>query len=225
MKHYLFLLLPVLLIISGCGSHLATKNEGGSSNSQKMTVNHPTTSNKDNSKASNKNTDSKSEQQANSIASDQNTKINSNSDTDTNQNTESANHSASGNNNVNDQNAKINSNSDTDTNQNTESANHSASENNNANDQKVKDNSNSKTTNTSNIHISSGAAAKEYLKHQLKMDNDDSMAFDDMGGSLQTDKKGSYYTIQLIIKSWHGGGGSGTAGIYKVYQDGTYILK
>lgn len=73
--------------------------------------------------------------------------------------------------------------------------------------------------------ISTGTSAAEYLKHQLKMDGNSDIEFDDMGGSPTTDKTGSYYTIKLISKSAREKGGTGTAGIYKVYQDGTYKLQ
>lgn len=92
---------------------------------------------------------------------------------------------------------------------------------NNTDNQNAKTDS-GKTTDTSNIHISSGTTAIEYLKRQLEMDNNDDIAFNDIGGALKTDKTGSYYTIKLISKSIRENGGSGTVGIYKVYQDGTY---
>lgn len=72
--------------------------------------------------------------------------------------------------------------------------------------------------------ISSGSAAIKHLRHQLKMDNNKDIAFSDMGGELKTDKKGSYYTIKLTSKSMQNKGGTGTVGLYKVYQDGTYKL-
>ncbi|WP_085521991.1 hypothetical protein [Tuberibacillus sp. Marseille-P3662] len=93
---------------------------------------------------------------------------------------------------------------------------------NHTDDQNAKTDSGSKTTDTSNIHLSSETAAIEYLRRQLEMDNNDDIAFNNIGGALKTDKTGSYYTIKLISKSIRENGGSGTVGIYKVYQDGTY---
>lgn len=81
------------------------------------------------------------------------------------------------------------------------------------------------TTGTNKTHLSSGTAAAKYLKHQLKMDNNEDIVFSDMGGDLETDKTGSYYTIKLTSKSMQKKGGTGTVGLYKVYQDGTYKLK
>lgn len=78
---------------------------------------------------------------------------------------------------------------------------------------------------TNKTHISSGPAAAKYLRHQLKMDHNDDIVFSDMGGDLKTDKTGSYYTIKLTSKSLQNNGGTGTVGLYKVYQNGTYTLK
>lgn len=78
---------------------------------------------------------------------------------------------------------------------------------------------------TDQTNISSGAAAIEYLSHELDLDNNDDIAFSDMGGDLKKDKAGSYYTIKLTSKSMQEEGGTGTVGLYKVYQDGTYKLE
>lgn len=43
-----------------------------------------------------------------------------------------------------------------------------------------------------------------------------------MGGSLHTDESGAYYRVELISKSMQKNGGSGTVGLYKVYQNGNY---
>ncbi|WP_404451801.1 hypothetical protein LG329_15875 [Virgibacillus necropolis] len=75
-----------------------------------------------------------------------------------------------------------------------------------------------------NKYFFSGTCAIEYLKHQLEMENNDDIVFDDLGGNLETDKAGSYYTIKLTSKSLKKQGGTGTVGLYKVYQDGTYKL-
>ena len=78
---------------------------------------------------------------------------------------------------------------------------------------------------TNNIHISSGTKAIEYLKGQIEEGKNENIIFDDMGGTLETDDKGSYYTVELISKSLQKSGGSGTVNIYYVYQDGTYQSK
>ena len=75
------------------------------------------------------------------------------------------------------------------------------------------------------ILFSSGSEAIDYLRKELEMENNEGIIFDDMGGSLEKDSYGSYYDIVLYVKSWKEDGGSGTAGIYKVYQDGKYESK
>ncbi|WP_100487071.1 hypothetical protein [Sporolactobacillus pectinivorans] len=77
---------------------------------------------------------------------------------------------------------------------------------------------------TSNVYISSSTEAINYLRHQLKYDNDNDILFSAMDGSLNTDKRGAYYTIGLVSKSMREQGGSGTLGLYKVYQNGVYVL-
>ena len=57
------------------------------------------------------------------------------------------------------------------------------------------------------------------------MNHNDDIVFIDMGGELKTDKTGSYYTIKLTSKSLQNNGGTGTVGLYNVYQDRTYTLK
>lgn len=75
------------------------------------------------------------------------------------------------------------------------------------------------------IHISSGAKAIEYLKNQIAEGKNKEIIFDDMGGILDTDDNGAYYTVELISKSLQKSGGSGTVAIYYVYQDGAYQSK
>ena len=75
------------------------------------------------------------------------------------------------------------------------------------------------------ILFSSGSEAIDYLRKELDMENNEDIVFGDTGGDLEKDSYGSYYTIVLTIKSWREAGGSGTAGIYKVYQDGKYESK
>ncbi|MDN3955186.1 hypothetical protein [Sporolactobacillus laevolacticus] len=163
------------------------------------------------------------------------------SSSNTNQNADSTNHSSLTNkDNNDDQNAEDNSDADADQNSvnghegnNTGSTSHptksytnnnSSSINTNDNDQNAQARSSSKTTSTGNVSISTSVAAKLYLRHQLKMDNNNDILFDDMGGFLDTDKKGSYYMIKLTSKSLRKKGGSGTVGLYKVYTNGTYEL-
>ncbi len=70
--------------------------------------------------------------------------------------------------------------------------------------------------------IMSGEAAVSYLKKELDMETEEGILFDDMGGSLHTDESGAYYRVELISKSMQKNGGSGTVGLYKVYQNGNY---
>ncbi|MFE7062973.1 hypothetical protein ACFVAD_12565 [Sutcliffiella sp. NPDC057660] len=86
------------------------------------------------------------------------------------------------------------------------------------------DESESDTTEGS-VNIASSADAIEYLKHVLELEENEDILFDDMGGTLETDVSGSFYTIKLISKEMQKNGGSGTVGIYMVYEDGTYMEK
>ncbi|MBP3951802.1 hypothetical protein [Bacillus suaedae] len=72
------------------------------------------------------------------------------------------------------------------------------------------------------IKISSGEDAIALLKKELDLEDNDDILFDDTGGILQEDETGSYYQIILISKSMKAAGGSGTVGVYRVYQDGHY---
>ncbi|WEG14508.1 hypothetical protein PU629_09180 [Pullulanibacillus sp. KACC 23026] len=74
----------------------------------------------------------------------------------------------------------------------------------------------------SNTNISSGKEAVSYLKNQLSTNSD--IAYNDLDGHLKKDKIGSYYTVQLVSKSMLKNGGSGVVGLYKVYQNGSYML-
>ncbi|MGM0837225.1 MAG: lipoprotein [Bacillota bacterium] len=84
--------------------------------------------------------------------------------------------------------------------------------------------SESETTEGS-VNISSSADAIEYLKHVLELEENEDILFDDMGGTLETDDSGSFYTIKLVSKEMQKNGGSGTVGVYMVYEDGTYMEK
>ncbi|MCO7124379.1 hypothetical protein NIE88_01100 [Sporolactobacillus shoreicorticis] len=100
----------------------------------------------------------------------------------------------------------------------------SSSTNTSKNSQPAQADSSSSSTNTGNVTLSTSASAQLYLKQQLKMDHNNDLLFDDMGGLLNKDKKGSYYMIKLISKSLRKNGGSGTVGLYKVYKNGIYEL-
>ena len=82
----------------------------------------------------------------------------------------------------------------------------------------------SKSSTTSSTDITSETAAIEYLKSELKMESNSDIEFSNIAGSLQSDDGGSFYKIQLTSKSIQENGGSGTVGLYKVYQDGNYQL-
>jgi hypothetical protein len=75
------------------------------------------------------------------------------------------------------------------------------------------------------VKIASSFDAIEYLKHVLELEENDDILFDDMGGTLETDDSGSFYTIKLVSKEMQKNGGSGTVGVYMVYEDGTYMEK
>ncbi|AIF45710.1 hypothetical protein [Virgibacillus sp. SK37] len=70
--------------------------------------------------------------------------------------------------------------------------------------------------------ITSGESAISYLRKELDMEEQEGILFDDMGGSLYTDEAGAYYRVELTSKSMQKNGGSGTVGLYKVYEDGNY---
>ncbi|WP_283152726.1 hypothetical protein [Guptibacillus hwajinpoensis] len=81
---------------------------------------------------------------------------------------------------------------------------------------------------SSEVAITSGSSAVDYLKRELEADETQNIDFEDIVfremGPIQTDDGGSYYTVQLTSKSLKEKGGSGTVGLYKVYEDGTYEL-
>lgn len=49
------------------------------------------------------------------------------------------------------------------------------------------------------------------------------LVIDPTGGGVTMDGTGNYYTLVLKSKSMIEDGGSGTAGIYRVYEDGAII--
>lgn len=98
-----------------------------------------------------------------------------------------------------------------------------------------KGNEEEKTSNSNNtsdsekemktILYSSGSEAIDYLRKELDMENNEDVIFDDMGDILEEDSYGSYYQIVLYSKEIKADGGSGTIGVYKVYQDGKYEFR
>jgi uncharacterized protein YecT (DUF1311 family)/outer membrane murein-binding lipoprotein Lpp len=74
-----------------------------------------------------------------------------------------------------------------------------------------------------NIKITSGEDAAEHLKQQLEEGKNEDISF---GGTdtVDTDEKGSYYTVQLVDIPLRASGKTGNLGYYKVYQDGTYEI-
>lgn len=81
---------------------------------------------------------------------------------------------------------------------------------------------------SSEVAITSGSSAVDYLKSELEADKTQNIDFEDIVfremGPIQTDDGGSYYTVQLTSQSLKEKGGSGTVGLYKVYEDGAYEL-
>lgn len=76
------------------------------------------------------------------------------------------------------------------------------------------------------VKITNMNEAIKHLENVLK--ENDEVNIEDTefigGDSFKTDGKGNYYEIILKSKSMQQGGGSGTIGIYKVYEDGKYEL-
>ncbi|MEN1966699.1 hypothetical protein WMZ97_01370 [Lentibacillus sp. N15] len=89
------------------------------------------------------------------------------------------------------------------------------------------DNQQNEDTNADGAEIASMDDAIEYLQEQLdakgEVDLEDT-EFLPSDDSAASDDKGSYYTISLVSKSMQEGGGSGTVGKYKVYQNGEYEM-
>ncbi|TGB02478.1 hypothetical protein [Halobacillus salinus] len=73
--------------------------------------------------------------------------------------------------------------------------------------------------------IANGQEAIDYLAKELDKSDNEDIVFDDLGGTTETDRQGTYYTIQLSSKSLQEDGGSGTVGVYKVYENGDYVMK
>lgn len=68
--------------------------------------------------------------------------------------------------------------------------------------------------------VASGEEAIETVKQNEDFGED--IRFDDLGGELQEDGQGSYYTVQLTSKELAEAGGTGTVDRFKVYQNGEY---
>lgn len=73
--------------------------------------------------------------------------------------------------------------------------------------------------NSESQSLNNVSAAENYLRQKLGLNSDISMVEDSSG----TDANGAYYVIALHSKSYESQGGTGTAGIYKVYQNGKVI--
>lgn len=71
--------------------------------------------------------------------------------------------------------------------------------------------------------INSSDEAVALLKDRLSISDDDDLIVDPLGGTLEKDGYGAYYTLVTKVKSWVENGGSGTADTYLVYEDGTII--
>lgn len=71
------------------------------------------------------------------------------------------------------------------------------------------------------VKIADGEAAIQHLKASLADGMNEDISYG-TNGTLETDDKGSYFTIRLVSISMRLAGGTGTLDTYKVYQDGTY---
>ncbi|MDZ5783109.1 hypothetical protein [Marinococcus luteus] len=70
------------------------------------------------------------------------------------------------------------------------------------------------------VAVASGEEAIETVKQNEDIGED--IRFDDLGGDLQEDGQGAYYTVQLTSQELSEAGGTGTVGRFKVYQNGEY---
>jgi outer membrane murein-binding lipoprotein Lpp len=72
--------------------------------------------------------------------------------------------------------------------------------------------------------VGSSDEAVALLSNNLGITENEDLEFDlTAGGEVTMDGTGNYYTLILKSKSMIENGGSGTAGIYRVYEDGTII--
>ncbi|PAD21407.1 hypothetical protein [Terribacillus saccharophilus] len=72
--------------------------------------------------------------------------------------------------------------------------------------------------------VGSSDEAVALLSNNLGITANEDLEFDlTAGGEVTMDGTGNYYTLVLKSKSMIENGGSGTAGIYRVYEDGTII--
>lgn len=86
-----------------------------------------------------------------------------------------------------------------------------------------KDTEEIETSQNSTKLVNSSDEAIALLKDRLSITDDDDLIVDPMGGNLEKDGYGAYYTLVTKVKSWVENGGSGTADTYLVYEDGTII--
>ncbi|PAF16853.1 hypothetical protein CHH69_07335 [Terribacillus saccharophilus] len=72
--------------------------------------------------------------------------------------------------------------------------------------------------------VGSSDEAVALFSYNLGITANEDLEFDlTAGGEVTMDGTGNYYTLVLKSKSMIENGGSGTAGIYRVYEDGTII--
>lgn len=71
--------------------------------------------------------------------------------------------------------------------------------------------------------VGSADEAAVLLSNNLGMTENEDLEIDTTGGQVTMDGTGAYYTLVLKSKSMINSGGSGTVGIYRVYEDGTII--
>jgi outer membrane murein-binding lipoprotein Lpp len=71
--------------------------------------------------------------------------------------------------------------------------------------------------------VCSADEAAVLLSNNLGMTENEDLEIDTTGGQVTMDGTGAYYTLVLKSKSMIESGGSGTVGIYRVYEDGTII--
>lgn len=81
----------------------------------------------------------------------------------------------------------------------------------------------SQLTNNGQTNLTNATAAEEYLKQKLNLNNNNDIGL--VNDSTGTDEKGTYYVITVHVKSYELQGGTGSAGTYKVYQNGNIVTQ
>lgn len=77
---------------------------------------------------------------------------------------------------------------------------------------------------SSSFFVANANEAIQVLKNHLKEGNDADIQFDPLDEQKKKDSMGFYYLIREESKELLEKGGSGTVGIYRVYDDGSYHL-